>query len=693
MLLAVNDLDAASDATLFPRRINLFPLHLKGGAAPLEDVRRAFINKARSQGITVRSGERVLSFQDADRMIVNQNPADDIVRMAYSVRFSFEMVGGAMFVALDPTVSTWFRVSVGDLLAMNVPPDVFTDLSVRPEVVQATSERDDLQAAPLFVKGVRAFKRDESGATEFEVTVLDPVAEAESTLSATGLWLIPNPLAIGRVLGHFGKKDPFIQAHRKASLLDGDDLPRKRLKRSRQYAKYLIERNVFPLSMQGMTATLSPSEVSVSDDPFEGAKVLEEPILQFDPEDGSRTHLQPYHGLRNFGPYDRSVPIVNVALLAPANQMSAMRSLVKTLNEGMNSLPGGARKFLHCELKIVGEVNVTGNDAKAFEKAAGFLAENFGVHKPVALCLLPGRTDEDELNTPYYAAKTKLASRGLCAQMVTPERMRNSWAQPDILLGVYAKAGNIPWALGKTDPHCDLIVGVDLSIPVAQNKIIKDHKRFVGTASVFNGRGVWLNQINTHRRYDPGRNAAQLAEIVSGSFTAYCDRFGRAPKATSIHYYKRFGRAERDAVVKEAIKFDPDMKLAFVSIDSSHCMRLFDLSTNDGSYARGGFVPIDVHRFLLATTGDSAIASRKLGTPKILKVTFWQEPAPFLSAEDIANQILGLTKINYKSLTPIQREPVTLTFSADVARLAGAFEVSDWDGAPTAELERKLWFL
>lgn len=145
--------------------------------------------------------------------------------------------------------------------------------------------------------------------------------------------------------------------------------------------------------------------------------------------------------------------------------------------------------------------------------------------------------------------------------------------------------------------------------------------------------------------------------------------------------------------MQATLPFDPGMKIAFISIDSSHCLRLYDLSTTDGSYPRGGFVTLDSHRFLLATTGDSSIASRKLGTPKILKVTVWQEPAVFAELDEIASSILGLTKINYKSLTPVQREPVTLSFSADVAKLAGAFAVSACDGAPNDSLERKLWFL
>lgn len=510
----------ASDAVLLPRRINLFPLvFLRSGerqnAIPadigIEAVRATLVGKLRGAGAVLRRGERGYGFL-ADAKMVISHPASDVIQMAHTVRFSLEPLAGQLYLALDPTVSVKFLASVDQLIKSGIQASQFEDLLAWATEAEALEDDDETplrqseHASPYFIKRIS----DQEGVLVAEV--LDNEADQIRSINASDLYLTPTQASLGLVADHLRLKEAFIKAHRKSSLLEGEDLPRKRLQRARNHANNLIEKSVFPLTVNGVEILLRKAEISVSDDPFDEAKTLPEPILQFDPEDGSRSHQQPYHGLRNYGPYHRGKPVINIVLMGPSERMGKLREFVGKLNEGSGPLPGGSKRFLHCELRSVGEMNVQGTTGKAYEQAAARVAENYGTQDPVVLCLLPGKTDPDKLDTPYYGAKTKLASRGICSQMITFEKLGNQWAQPDILMGIYAKSGSVPWALNRSDPSFDLILGIDVAIPLSQNRQIGDKKRYIGTASVFNGRGVWLNQINTHQRYQPGKSAAQMAK-------------------------------------------------------------------------------------------------------------------------------------------------------------------------------------
>ena len=56
-------------------------------------------------------------------------------------------------------------------------------------------------------------------------------------------------------------------------------------------------------------------------------------------------------------------------------------------------------------------------------------------------------------------------------------------------------------------------------------------------------------------------------------------------------------------------------------------------------------------------------------------------PAPFVELEEIAKQILALTKLNYKTLSPTVGEPVTLLFANLVAKFTAVFSETQWKNA------------
>ena len=85
-----------------------------------------------------------------------------------------------------------------------------------------------------------------------------------------------------------------------------------------------------------------------------------------------------------------------------------------------------------------------------------------------------------------------------------------------------------------------------------------------------------------------------------------------------------------------------------------------------------------------------------LGKPAILKVSVTQSPEPFVSLSRIASQILALTRLNYKTVTPTVGEPVTLSFSNLVANFMAVFSEHQWKEANEtrqAMVSVRPWFL
>ncbi|WP_456330659.1 hypothetical protein [Archaeoglobus sp.] len=103
------------------------------------------------------------------------------------------------------------------------------------------------------------------------------------------------------------------------------------------------------------------------------------------------------------------------------------------------------------------------------------------------------------------------------------------------------------------------------------------------------------------------------------------------------------------------------------------------------------------NEILLSTTGHSEIASKRMGTPKLLKVRAVHNPEPFITLDEIAEQILALTKLNWATAAPIVREPVTLLFSREIAYLTAAVSEQEWESLNKPEvnvvLNKKPWFI
>jgi hypothetical protein len=184
-----------------------------------------------------------------------------------------------------------------------------------------------------------------------------------------------------------------------------------------------------------------------------------------------------------------------------------------------------------------------------------------------------------------------------------------------------------------------------------------------------------------------------LAKLVAQAARRYEELRKSPARSIAVHYYKRFGRNEREWIISELEKQIGDFRLALITIDDSHPMRLYDLAIHDGSFPRGHFVHLSDGEVLLSSTGFTELSNKRIRTPVFLKLSFQQYPEPFVSGLNVARQILALTKLNYKALTPMVGEPVTIKYAKLASRFMAAFSEAQWKGVANQKIRSVPWFL
>ena len=429
-----------------------------------------------------------------------------------------------------------------------------------------------------------------------------------------------------------------------------------------------------------------------------GNKIEHEPNLLFDKSDTSAVHPQVYWGLRKYGPYDKDRSVLKIVLMAPHKKMESLARIVRDLNKGTSIMPGGMKRFFRCHLEVIDEIYVNSLDTNAYENASFNFIHRFDPRDvDVVLVYIP-MTSRYFSNTPYYRVKAILASEGYASQMVTNSTFDNlKWSYLNLACALFSKAGGIPWVLESEMKNTDILLGISISHVISKKRRAGEIPRYVGYVNVFDNYGKWMFFEGTATLYKKENRLEQLKELIQKAIEKFAVEKKIFPKRIIIHYYKRWGKKEKEYIIKLLEEIIGDFHIGFVSINDSHPFRLYDTTIDDGSFPRGYYVYLGKNEILMSTTGYTPIATRRMGTPKLLHIRLEEYPSNFISIDDIALQILSLTKLNWATVTPLVREPVTLLFSREIAYLTAAISEQEWQSITRPEvntiLNKRPWFI
>jgi hypothetical protein len=590
------------------------------------------------------------------------------------------------FLTIDPHTVLVMKASVGELIRKGARAADFAALPAR---VRNDPGCEDFDCNILSISGDLADAKCE---------VLNFRTGQVNSVGARNVFIEPKPEVIqDKIISKMDTRFNLNDFVREKTFLSSRQASRERFNATRKVVEFFDTSSITPFSVGDATISIRGDFVPITGSSIPREDEVPEALLLFDRADSSATHLQPYHGLRAYGPFSKDLPDIKLAVLGTKPGVSLLQQLVDDLNKGTSIMPGGMSHFFRTKLVIVDSEIVPSDSTEAYLQAARALAARTVGRSnapDVALTHLNERTPPTSLDSPYFAVKPVLLEQGLPSQMITPFALKDpQWKHVAIGAALFAKAGGIPWVLAETIEGFEMIVGVSIAERISTTKRSGAKPRFVSYANVFDKLGRWMFFESGGAEYDYDHHERQVAELLAQAVERYKEAQKSYPKSIAIHYYKRFGREEKEQIIASIQSKVPDAKVAFVTVDNSHPMRLYDLGISDGSFPRCHFVHLADNELLLSATGYTDLSSKRMGTPVFLKLNFHQHPEPFVSGKDIARQVIALTRLNYKAITPLVGQPVTMEYAALAARFMAAFSEQQWVAVGQNRIRRVPWFL
>lgn len=559
--------------------------------------------------------------------------------------------------------------------------EIDPDLALRPsQQVFVRDEGDWVDAR--FVEeasdGCRVAVLDAEGA---EIEVVVPTATVLPELGRE---------QVAQLAGHTGQRTSELEQRlKRLSLLTVPRPPEARLQLVTDFVAYVAER-CFPLVEGTHTITVDPTPARLMPPRFDLRRDLTDPQVALDYVDATKRAGDILGGLSRYGSYEKPGAAIRLALLAPADRMPQMRHLVERLNRGADRYRGALATF-SITFDVVTEL--TGSQHDGYRESIRQLTRSpQGETTDVVLAYMPRGAYATRPDHPYFAAKKALLREGLASQMVD-EATLVSPRMKDLNLGLnlFAKAGFTPWVLDEGIEGVDLFIGLSYTARRVRGRI----ERMMAYVNVFDRYGRWRLYQGDAKAFPFDDRLDHLRELVADALAGYrAQAPGEHLRTIHIHYTKRFSFEEMETIAETVRATIQDASIAFVSVNVSHPLRLFDLRADgDGAVARATYLMVGPKRLYLATTGANPFGARMMGTPVPLELTVWTYPREYRPAlQAIAQEALALTRLNWASTRPFSREPITTKFAGEIAYALGAF-MDDPTFSVNPRLRNRPWFL
>jgi hypothetical protein len=381
-----------------------------------------------------------------------------------------------------------------------------------------------------------------------------------------------------------------------------------------------------------------------------------------------------------------------VAVFCTRDTKTRIEDLIATLNNPPDNVGGfrGMPSHFGIRLQQLSDSPYVVNDIEEYIDVAHSLTLSPVPDKQMALALVALSEEDETYKSPvplYYRLKALLARTGHPSQMVERHTLTNKYARWNLALNIAAKLGSIPWTLKdmtSLEP-VDLFLGFSFSSirteELGQSRNIAYVNVFdsAGTWRVFYTDGVVFSFEERHRIFP--RIAAEAVKSATDNPTSL--------RLIEVHYNKRFGYKERQSIAQGISTLAPNASINFVSIADEHPIRFFDPKNQQMSCPRGTILQLGPRNAYVQTIE----ADRWSGLPKPLRIEIHQDFSTIPETpKAVCERILGLTRLNWRSVRDYSSLPVTILYSSLVARLTNYFSLTDWREIDH-NLKRTPWFL
>ena len=226
---------------------------------------------------------------------------------------------------------------------------------------------------------------------------------------------------------------------------------------------------------------------------------------------------------------------------------------------------------------------------------------------------------------------------------------------------LYYKANGKPWRLAKLRQDT-CYVGISFFHNLLSPKF--DVETSMAQVFTHNGEGMVLRGTDVvidNRTKEPHMSKRQAYELMKEALKSYEERAGRQPSRVVIHKKTTFYDVEREGFMEAIGNHSHD----FVAITDRHSYRF--ARTGQYPVLRGTGIILSERRWLLYTSGY---------IPRVRTYPGHRIPSPLLlnhqgdsQINEICEEILGLTKLNWNTTSFATIWPITLEFSKDVGKV------------------------
>lgn len=349
-----------------------------------------------------------------------------------------------------------------------------------------------------------------------------------------------------------------------------------------------------------------------------------------------------YPSLKEFGlykPANNKVIRIGILNTSPKTSLDRFRSVLR--NElGQN---------MQYELFQAGYKQVPNTSREQLESAIEEIAEK---NPDIILGIIP-KTDFDTNEwTSYDDFKHLTLKKDLQSQVIQPDNVNNQYIIRNVVLGILAKTGNLPYVLAEPITYADLIAGLDVARQRKLNR--QGTMNSAGMARIYFANGEMM-------RYNI-RDAMVEGEIIPERILH--DIFPQkefANKKILIHRDGILPESEKNALTNWGKQIGATFY--FVEVIKSGAPRLYAIQNKEIIKTPKGYI------FKLGETEALLVSSEFpagfKATPQPMRV---RTHHPF-SLENALHSVLSLTLLHYGSLRP-PRLPVTTHYADKISSMA-----------------------
>jgi len=450
--------------------------------------------------------------------------------------------------------------------------------------------------------------------------------------------------------------------------------------------------------------------------------VLQEPDLLFSGRtgNGNPKDKHPLHGLISNRPYDYSLnqlgfTQINLGVVCPDVSASILENFLFTSQQKFSptqkesdyliDFPGFTQAFgIGLDIPKHGSSgwqSVPEMQANIDEKSGVLQLANAitaaidslrASYKPnLVIIFIPTRWEkwrkfstEDEDFDLHDFVKAHCVQRGISTQFVEESTLTDSYKCRVwwwLSVALYSKAMRTPWVLDTLDSNT-AFVGLGFSL---RHNAENGRHIVLGCSHIYNSKGEGLrfrlskiqNPIWIRRNpYMSREDARQLGETIR---TLFYESRSKLPERVVIHKLTPFKRDERDGLM-DGLKGVSNVDMIEINIDDSlrYFASRYDFSQKSFSIdgfpvRRGTVIPIDDYSALLWGHGSTTAiqtgrtyfqGKRRIPAPLIVRRYAGNSDLSLL-----ANEILGLSKMDWNSADMYTKLPVTVYSSQRIARI------------------------